>query len=282
MGPDVRFCPAAMNCSHRFFSLEAFFASAADSGFEAVELWTGPMHFFLDYASNDTPEKITRLANSFGLDVCALCPEQNNPKPANIAARGKESIKRTKDYFLRAINVASELGVEIVVVTPGWGFLDEECAEAWKRSVYMLGDLSSYAACKGIVLAVEALQPEESNLCNRCEDLRRLIDEVGSSSLKALLDTGAMWRVHETIQDYFDAFGKDVVHCHFTDAGTVSHLAWGDGERNLETDLLALTRNDYKGYLSFEIVGSQYYANPASADRRSLAAYRRALEEIHS
>ena len=100
MGSDVRFRPAAMNCSHRFFSLEAFFASAADSGFEAVELWTGPMHFFLDYASNDTPEKITRLANSFGLDVCALCPEQNNPKPANIAARGEESIKRTKNYFL--------------------------------------------------------------------------------------------------------------------------------------------------------------------------------------
>ena len=154
MGSDVRFRPAAMNCSHRFFSLEAFFASAADSGFEAVELWTGPMHFFLDYASNDTPEKITRLANSFGLDVCALCPEQNNPKPANIAARGEESIKRTKNYFLRAINVASELGVEIVVVTPGWGFLDEERTEAWKRSVYMLGDLSSYATCKGIVLAV--------------------------------------------------------------------------------------------------------------------------------
>ena len=169
MGSDVRFRPAAMNCSHRFFSLEAFFASAADSGFKAVELWTGPMHFFLDYASNDTPEKITRLANSFGLDVCALCPEQNNPKPANIAARGEESIKRTKDYFLRAINVASELGVGIVVVTPGWGFLDEERTEAWKRSVYMLGDLSSYATCKGIVLAVEALQPEESNLCNRLE-----------------------------------------------------------------------------------------------------------------
>lgn len=37
---------AAMNCHHRFYPLEEFFASAASNGYKKVELWTGPQHFY--------------------------------------------------------------------------------------------------------------------------------------------------------------------------------------------------------------------------------------------
>ena len=32
---------AAMNCHHRFYPLEEFFASAVSNGYKKVELWTG-------------------------------------------------------------------------------------------------------------------------------------------------------------------------------------------------------------------------------------------------
>ena len=40
---------AAMNCHHRFYELEDFFASAKENGYKYVEIWTGPQHFFMDY-----------------------------------------------------------------------------------------------------------------------------------------------------------------------------------------------------------------------------------------
>lgn len=36
---------AAMNCHHRFYELEDFFASAKENGYKYVEIWTGPQHF---------------------------------------------------------------------------------------------------------------------------------------------------------------------------------------------------------------------------------------------
>ena len=35
----------AMNCHHRFFTLEEFFSSSARIGFGGVEIWTSPQHF---------------------------------------------------------------------------------------------------------------------------------------------------------------------------------------------------------------------------------------------
>lgn len=40
---------SAMNCHHRFYTLESFFANAKANGYSCVELWTGPQHFYMDY-----------------------------------------------------------------------------------------------------------------------------------------------------------------------------------------------------------------------------------------
>lgn len=163
-----RFRAAATNCAYRFYSLEYFFSSSQREGFDAVELWCGPMHFFMDYAANDSVSHIAALSKKSGLPICAICPEQNNPKPSNVAARGDDAIRRSRQYFKRAIDVAADLGAGMVSITSGWGFLDESREAAWDRSVRMLSTLGSYAGERGVTLALEALQPEESNLCN-CE-----------------------------------------------------------------------------------------------------------------
>lgn len=275
-----RFRAAATNCAYRFYSLEYFFSSSQREGFDAVELWCGPMHFFMDYAANDSVSHIAALSKKSGLPICAICPEQNNPKPSNVAARGDDAIRRSRQHFKRAIDVAADLGAGMVSITSGWGFLDESRETAWDRSVRMLSTLGSYAGERGVTLALEALQPEESNLCNCVRDLRTMLEDVGSAHLKVLLDTGAMWRAGESVRDYMDAFGKDVVHCHFTDARETSHLAWGDGVRDMRGDLLALAEAGYSGCLTFESVDPRYFVDPAAADRQSLAALKRNLEEF--
>ena len=168
-------------------------------------------------------------------------------------------------------------------MTSGWAFLNEDADAAYERSVAMLRRLASYAGERDMNLAIEALQPSESVLANSAADLRRLLDDVAEPALKICLDTGAMARAGDTIEGYFDLFGSDVVHAHFVDVQMDemdTHVAWGDGTRDMVADLRAFMEGGYRGILSVETVSGCYHADPAAADRRSMDAYRRALESL--
>lgn len=272
---------SAMNCSHRFYDLEEFFSSAAENGYKGVELWTGPMHFFMDYAGHDDVSRLTRLEERFGIKVIGICPEQTNPKPNNIACRDEAGRERVFRYFCNAVDVACEVGADQVVVTSGWGYLNEPVEDAFARSISMLGRISRYAERRGMTLAIEALQPVETNLpAHTAQDLAQIIERVGSPALKACIDTGAMWRAGETVADYFDVLGADVVHSHFVDAGSYSHVAWGDGKRDMARDLREFADAGYAGHLSVEIVSDEYFANPAKADRQSMQRFESTLKEV--
>ena len=179
---------AAMNCHHRFYTLESFFASARNNGYDSVELWTGPQHFFMDYAQNDPVDCLRELEDRYGVKVIGICPEQTNPKPNNMAAAFPETQRRAFSYFSRAVDIACELGANQVVVTSGWAFLNEDADAAYERSVAMLRRLASYAGERDMNLAIEALQPSESVLANSAADLRRLLDDVAEPALKICLE----------------------------------------------------------------------------------------------
>ena len=140
----------------------------------------------------------------------------------------------------------------------------------------MLQRLSEYAEKQKIHLAIEALQKDESCLANTVADLQQLLKDVDRPMLKVCLDTGAMTAAGEEIQDYFDAFGSDVIHSHFVDVKEgVTHLAWGDGARDMAQDLVSFAKNGYQGLLSVEAVNPRYFKEPQKADAQSMAMYRR-------
>lgn len=272
---------AAMNCSHRFFDLEEFFASSAAAGFGGVELWTGPMHFFMDAHGNDPLDGVRALEQRHGLPVVAVCPEQTNPKPHNVAVRDEAGRARTLAYFCRALDVARGLGAGVVVVTPGWGYLNEPVEAAWERSVSMLRRIAEHAERVGVPLAIEALQRDESNLAHTAAELRDLVDAVDRPALGVCLDTGAMAAAGDTIEGYFATFGELVVHAHFVDvAGATTHLAWGDGERDMAADLASFSSCGYEGWLSSETVDERRFADPAAADAQTMAAFRAAQRAL--
>lgn len=113
---------AVMNISHRYFDLEEFFSSAAASGYTCCELWTGAMHLYVDCHGYDSLEQVRELSQRYGVRIVGLCPEQNNPKPWNIAVRGNEARARTLAYFKNVVDIAAELGAEQVMVSSGWAF----------------------------------------------------------------------------------------------------------------------------------------------------------------
>ena len=77
----------------------------------------------------------------------------------------------------------------------------------------------------------------------------------------------------DTIDDYFDLLGDDVAHVHFVDvaADGTTHLAWGDGNRDMRADLDRLVARGYRGVVSAETYDWRYFANPAEY-RRAIGA----------
>lgn len=272
---------AAMNISHRYYSIESFFEAAHRAGYRNVELWTGSMHLYVDNHGFDPIDRVRGLMECYGIRIVGICPEQNNPKPWNVAARDKRAQERTRAYFEHVIDLAVELGAPQILVTGGWAFLDEPVEGAWERSVVMLRAITDYAQRKGIRVAIEALQPVESILVNSAHDMRRMIDDVGSPVLKGCIDMGAMAVAGDTFDSYFDELGDDIAHVHFVDIKEeTTHLAWGDGSRDMRADLDALVRRGYRGVVSAETYDSRYFADPALALDQVMREYRRAV--LHS
>lgn len=270
----------AMNCHYRFFELEEFFKSVNSIGFKKVEIWTSPHHFFMDYQGFENPDKLSNLAKKYNIKIDCICPEQTNPKPNNIASKDPSAKERTLNYFKNAVKVAENVGANKVLITGGWSFLNESVEEAWDRSVSMLKKVSSFAQKKGIIIAIESLQKEESLLVNNISSLKRMLDDVNSDNLKVCVDLGAMAGAGETIEDYFRCFGDKIVHCHFVDGKPVGHLAWGDGSRSMKQDILDFKRNGYEGCLSIESVNSKYYSDPHDADKKTFEMFSQVKEEI--
>lgn len=274
---------ASMNHHYMFYELEEFFSSVGRLGYPCVELWTAPQHFFMDYRQNDPVERLSSLSEKYDVRIMGICPEQTNPKPHNMAAKDPAIQERVYAYFTRAIDVASAVGASQVLVTSGWAYYSEPVAAARERSAAMLRRIAAYAGKMGINLAIEALRKPESLIANSAADLHVLLDMVNDPALKVCLDIGAMVDAGDTIQDYFDTFGSDVIHAHFVDCGPRSlHLALGDGERDIAEDIRTFECNGYQGVLSVECTDSLTLTDPMGADARSMRTYRAAYEQIEN
>lgn len=115
---------------------------------------------------------------------------------------------------------------------------------------------------------------------NTISDLKDFLDLVNHDNLKICLDLGAMAKAKENINDYFEAFGSRIIHCHFVDGNPTGHMAWGDGTRCMSQDLNTLKKYNYTGLLSFEIVNRVYYRKPFEADKKSKFLFDKWRKEI--
>ena len=135
----------AMNCHYRFYELENFFQSVHKLGMHYVELWSGPMHYYVDARRHDSPEQLKKLCDRYQITIIGICPEQTNPKPNNIAVKQKHRQEEVLNYYRQMIDIACELECRQVLVTSGWCYYSETVEEAWNRSVVMMKRITDYA-----------------------------------------------------------------------------------------------------------------------------------------
>lgn len=270
--------PAAMGIHYLYYPLEEMLEAQKRAGYRSVELWGGAPHVLLSPKGIGEKQELLRALRSSGLRVVCVTPE-NCSYPWQFAARGETLIRESRAYFLNGLRLASELECPLMAVNSGWGLVTEPRREAMKRSLEMIDWLCQQAEPLGVTLVMESLRAEESNLVNSLDATVEFLHALGRPNLKPMVDTCAMAVAGETLEDWFRAFPGEIAHMHFVDGTPYGHLAWGDGNRSLTAYLSALGTYGYTGALTQEITDGRYFADPAAADRKSMAAFAPFLKE---
>ncbi|MEH7436245.1 TIM barrel protein [Neobacillus drentensis] len=258
-----------MNFHYKHYPLEYFLDAMVRYEFKNIELWGASPHFYVEEMSLHDIRRVKKEIDRRDLSVVCFTPEQC-VYPINLAAKEKRIRENSIQYFIKSAEAAKELEAPLMLVTPGWGYENEDRLEAWKRTIDSLERLTSVVAKLDVTLAFEPLTRVESNLVHDAKSLKAILDEVGSPYLKGMIDTIPMALANEDFLDYHNLLHDDLVHIHFIDGKPEGHLVWGDGVLPLQKYIDQLSEIGYKGFLTLEYTSYQYVQTPDAAIERSL------------
>ncbi|MCP1490456.1 sugar phosphate isomerase/epimerase [Peribacillus frigoritolerans] len=179
------------------------------------------------------------------------------------------------EYFMENLYAALELDTNMMLITSGIGDFSVSQEESWKYASDSIFQLTKVAEMEGLILVLEPLTKHESNLVIDSKGLKKMLEEIQSTSLKGMIDTVSMHLAGETPDEYY-SFLPELGHFHLMDGDGQSdaHLALDDGVLNWRGYLTSLQSHRYKGSCTLEIMGSNYYQNPSDAIKKSIEKVR--------
>lgn len=264
-----------MNISYQKYPFDYFLDSVERLGVQAIELWAGEPHLYVDSADSRKVGAMARDIRARGLKTVCFSPEQF-VYPINIAAKDEEYRRRSIEYLKKSVHMTVDFECPIMLITPGHGYYNEPKKEAWKRAVDSLHTLSKEAESAGIALVMETFSKFGSNLVNHIADLQNIIAEVQSPALRPMLDTAPMYLAGEGVDEYFAAFDGKIEHVHLVDGDgqSAAHLAYGDGVYPIDSYIRSL--RNYTGYITPELIIPKYLIEPEKSIKKCLEFLRNA------
>lgn len=257
--------------------LLGFVDYAAAQGVAGVEL----LDIFWSDAEREIPVVKSRIADA-NMKVAVFSISNNFIQPAR-SARAHELTN-----LKRGVDIALELGTDIVRVFSGSARagVSQEQGSAWILEGLSAG--AAYAESQGVTLALE----NHGKFAGRSDQVRDIIETVGSPALRVNLDTGNFLPVGQNpteaaqhladlvalahLKDMRPAKGDEASHV-FTapDGQLLTGSVIGDGLVDLAAIRAVLDGAGYAGWWSLEYEGGD---EPLSVGvPRSLAAARQLL-----
>jgi fructoselysine 3-epimerase len=261
---------AGMNITYKHYPFLSFLESMKRLEFEHFELWAGEPHLFVYRNALGNIRNMKKEIKSRDLKIVCYTPEQC-VYPYNLAASDPHWRKTSIDYFIDNLYAALELETDKMLITSGIGDFSVPQEESWKYASDSIYQLTKVAEKEGMALVLEPLTRFESNLITNFKELKKMIEQIPSPSLKGMIDSVAMQLAEETPDDYFLLL-PELSHFHLIDGDNQSdaHLSLDDGIQDWRGYLNTLRDRGYEGTCTLEIMGSAYYQNPERAIKESL------------
>lgn len=261
--------PPQMNLRDKFFF-------ASDCGFDGVEPVILP-HGELSINSDDKSlERIRKNADDAGIEILSLTNALN--WNASFTSDKEEIREKAFDILSRQIRIASALGVDSILVIPGYVSVDfvskdlHPSEDTDKNDNYhpseeiIRYDIAYKRALDGMKRAVEVAEKEKITLCIENTwskfllsplEMCSFIDEINSPFLKAYFDIGNVCPFGIP-QHWIEILGKRINRVHVKDYknGNLtlsSFVELGKGDINLEAVASSLRNIGYEGWVTAEL-----------------------------
>ncbi len=177
---------------------------------------------------------------------------------------------------------AALLGAPAVLLLPDHSLHGQTRDDCLKRTIESIDAIAQHAAqYPEIVLGLEVLHFDETDILNTAEDAITIMDEVGYQKMGVVLDTGTLNLSKEPVDQIFSRIGDKVLQVHVNDNPGLDmqeNLIPGDGTFGFQDFIRFLVSQDYAGYITAEL--SKSYAD--DPELALLATKERLMEWIRA
>ena len=220
-------------------------------------------------------------AQDAGIAVTGLHWLLLKPAGLSISARDDAVRRRTVDVMLALVDQCAELGGRYLVhgsphqrrVDPG-----DTRAAALARAQECFAAVAERAEKAGVLYCIEPLSADQTPLIHTIEEAARLVEAIGSSAVRTMLDCSAAGRMETTplaaLVDRWLPPGM-IAHVQVNDR---NRRGPGQGEQRFAPLLEALVRHGYAGDIAVEPF--DYVPDGPGAAARAIGYIRGILEAL--
>jgi sugar phosphate isomerase/epimerase len=206
--------------------------------------------------SADRIDEYRTLQGRFGIAVRAVLFSLPRERWPSGAFSSREHAPHAVREAIEIGTRAGELGVDLLGIWAGADVLGRSVSyqDAWPRLVESMSEIDSALHSTGIRTAVE-YKPFE--LVSGPDAALRLCDNVGSTSIGVVLDTGHSLWAADDLPVVVDMLGTRLFHVHVGDSPPGAEGDLPPGRRhNFVPFFAALGRSSYTGGLALDMYGS--------------------------
>jgi sugar phosphate isomerase/epimerase len=235
------------------------------AGFEGVDFWCGRPHI---YRHDQSPAALQQLRQK--IDESKITPVSLMPAffryPYSLSSPNEVIRQDSIAYVRDCIDNAVVLGARQVLIVPTHSLHGQATADARRRYLDSLAELSSHAEQNNVRLGLEVLYPNLSDYMGSTEDALRAIQAVGSGCLGIVLDSGHLNLSGEDPEGALRNVGDLLLQVHVNDNDGLQQQNAIPGEGSFDfSKLMHLLRSyHYDGFLSLEL-GWTYSFDPYPA-----------------
>lgn len=231
------------------YTLEQTLKHIAKLKFRVIELCTTPPHAW-SRDLNKKKNEFLELFASYDLKVKATCPTFGD---LNLASPRPTVRRLTVEELKNQIKLARDIEAEIVTVVAGTRhFLGTMPIEiAWDYAKKGIIECARFAEDNGVIIGLEYAP---YRFIEKAEQLKRMIEEVGLESVKAIFDTSNSC-VRESPVSAIETLGNLITHVHLADndCKTYGKLPIGMGAVDFAAVAKALESIKFNGVSVIEL-----------------------------
>jgi len=228
---------------------------AAKLGYDGLEI--------APYTLSDEPHRLGSAqiaaarvaAQDAGVAVTGLHWLLIKPAGLSISSKDENVRKRTIDVMLALIDQCAELGGRYLVhgsphqrrVDPG-----ETRAAAMARARDSFASVAERAQKAGVVYCIEPLSSEQTPLINTLDEASRMVEEIGSPSVRSMLDCSSAGRMEkEPLNALVERWLPKglIAHVQVNDR---NRRGPGQGEQRFAPIFASLKKHGYRGDVAVE------------------------------